>query len=124
VADEKETQTATATIVKAYIKQFGDDFHAVNQAARIARAEAQARADVEAQPRKDSTAAKIRWHGSAVDFADWVARAYDEGRGPLKAKSLSAAFELASQHFCQKNGESFKKRSLLQSRRYRIDLKG
>lgn len=78
--------------------------------------------EVEALASKSTTAApKIRWYGTAVDFADWIFRAWCEKK--IEAPTETAAFELAAEHFCQKNGQPFKKRSLQVSRRYREDVK-
>ena len=75
------------------------------------------RAGVIASPTVPS---KIRWHGTAVDFADWIFDAWSKKK--IDAATETALFELASQHFCQKNGTAFKKRSLLVSRKFRKDF--
>lgn len=64
---------------------------------------------------------KIRWNGTAVDFADWIYHAWR--RGQIRAGTESAAFQMASQHFCQKDGRPFKARSLQVSRKSREDFK-
>jgi len=64
---------------------------------------------------------KIRWNGTAVDF-DWVYEAWRTKK--ILAETETAAFELASEHFCQRDGRPFKKRSLQVSRKFRKDFKG
>jgi hypothetical protein len=59
---------------------------------------AEIRAGVTASPTVPS---KIRWNGTAVDFADWVFQAWSEDKIP--AGTETAVFELVSQHFCQKD---------------------
>ena len=79
------------------------------------------RMELAAQKRPEA-AEKIRWQGSAVDFADWIYEAWRAGK--IAADTETAAFELASQHFCQRDGRPFKKRSLQVSRNARKELKG
>ncbi len=83
------------------------------------RRHAEIRAEVEIRNRPQ--AAKIRWNGTAVDFADWVAAAWE--RKQIETETVTAAFELACQHFSQKDGRSFKPRSLQVSRKFRNETK-
>jgi hypothetical protein len=70
---------------------------------------------------KKSSARMIRWNGSAVDFADWIYLLFLFFNDT--ANTETEAFELASEHFCQRNGRPFKARSLQVNRKNRNDLK-
>ena len=74
-----------------------------------------------AEIRSGPSAEKIRWRGTARQFADWITEAWEEKQ--INAETLTAAFKMACEHFCQKNGRAFNAHSLYVNRKNRDDFK-
>jgi len=74
-----------------------------------------------AEIRSGPSAEKIRWNGTARQFADWITEAWEEKQ--INAESKMGLFRLASEHFCQKDGRPFDPRSLYQNQKNRDDFK-
>jgi hypothetical protein len=59
---------------------------------------------------------KIQWNGTDRELGEWFLELWQKGQ--IKAESSTAVFELASRHFCKKDGSAFKAHNLY------VNLKG